>query len=60
MLDQDNCVGLRIYYALDGNGEKHVVISGVTANEDDLYQGILAEKALRNPPNGGATNPLNS
>jgi hypothetical protein len=60
ILDQDNCVGLRIYYALNEAGEKQLIITGVKANEDDLHEGILAENSLKSPPYGGITNPLNS
>lgn len=60
LLDQEECVGMRIYYALDEDGKKQLIISGVKANEDDLYNGLLAEKAARTPPFGGAANPLNS
>jgi hypothetical protein len=60
ILAQTDCVGIRIYYALDENGAKQMVISGVKANEDDLYNGVLAEKALKSPPYKGSNNALNS
>ena len=60
ILDQDYCVGIRIYYAIDQNGDNQLIVCGAKANEDDLYNGLLAEKAERNPPSGGASNPLNS
>jgi hypothetical protein len=58
ILDQDDCVGIRIYYALDDNGVKHLVISGVKADESDLYNGILAEKSWPCPPYCGDGSPL--
>jgi len=60
ILAQDYCVGIRIYYALDENSEKQLIIVGVKENEDDLYEGELAERALINPPYSGSSNPLNS
>lgn len=60
LLDQEDCVGMRVYYSLDENGKKHLIISGVKANEDDLVNGLLAECALKSPPMTGASNALNS
>jgi hypothetical protein len=59
ILDQTDCVGIRVYYALDDDGLREMIICGAKANEDDLYNGILAERAKKSPP-GGASNPLNS
>ena len=60
ILAQENCVGLRIYYSLDGAGDKHLIICGVKANEDDLENGDLAENALKSPPCTGIANSLKS
>jgi hypothetical protein len=45
MLGQTSCVGLRMYYALDGEGVKQMIIVGVDANGDDLTSGIVAERS---------------
>lgn len=60
ILHQDNCVGMRIYYAVDSSGNKQLIIVGVTADENDLYNGLLAEKSFRCPPLCPSSNPLNS
>lgn len=60
ILDQPDCVGIRIYNSIDDAGAKHLIICGVKTNEDDLYTGKLAENSLLVPPFGGANNPLNS
>lgn len=60
ILAQDSCVGIRIYYALDTEGVKQLIITGVTASENDLYNGLLAERSIQCPPNCGDGNPLNS
>ena len=59
ILAQDSCVGIRIYYALDTAGVKQLIITGVTADENDLYNGLLAERSIQCPPNCGGGNPLN-
>jgi hypothetical protein len=60
ILAQENCVGMRIYYALDTAGVKQLVIVGVTEAENDLYNGLLAERSIQCPPNCGDGNVLNS
>jgi hypothetical protein len=45
ILNQDNCVGIRMYYALDDLGVKHLVLVGANASENDLYNGLLAERS---------------
>lgn len=60
ILAQEGCVGIRIYYALDEEGKKQLVLTGVNSDGNDLYNGILAEKSLRCPTNCSSANPLNS
>ena len=60
ILAQTDCVGMRIYYAIDDNGKKQLVICGVDASGNDLYTGLLAERSIKNPPFPVSANPLNS
>jgi len=60
ILDQPGCMGIRIYYGLEENGAKNLVLAGVIANEDDLVNGVLAEYAVRCPNNCSSANVLNS
>lgn len=60
IFDQEGCVGMRIYYALDNNGAKQLIITGVNSAGNDLYQGLLAERSLKCPAACSAANPLNS
>jgi hypothetical protein len=60
ILAQAGCVGIRIYYALDELGAKQLIITGVDAHENDLYNGLLAERSQKCPPTCGMMNPLNS
>lgn len=41
MLDQENCVGLRAYYALDENNLDQLVVTGVDSSGNDLFTGLL-------------------
>jgi hypothetical protein len=60
ILSQDNCIGLRIYYALNNDGEKQLVFVGVDAAGNDLYEGLIADRTLLCPNLCSVNNPLNS
>jgi len=60
ILNQTNCVGVRIYYAQGNDGSPELVISGVKANEDDMETGLLAEFGLACPSRCSTPNDLNS
>ncbi len=61
ILAQEGCMGIRIYYALDENGKKQLIIVGADAHENDQYQQTIAERSLNCPPfNCSSENPLNS
>ena len=59
ILDQDGCMGVRIYYGLD-NGVKNLVFVGADANENDMVDGVILEKTLPCPPRCPDKNKLNS
>ncbi len=51
ILQQPNCVGVRIYYGYDTNVSKpKMVIVGVDQYENDLCSGIIAERGTMCPP----------
>jgi hypothetical protein len=60
ILDQEGCKGIRIYFAKDDDGKKQLVIVGADAEENDLYEGIIAERSIWCPPVCSTPNPLNS
>jgi len=60
LLSQKGCVGMRVYYALNEEAVKQLIIVGVDAHGDDLYEGLLAERSKPCPPVCGRRNPLNS
>jgi len=60
ILAQTDCVGIRVYYGLDVNGQKELVLAGVNAAGDDICNGVLGDRSFKSPPYSGATNSLNS
>lgn len=59
ILAQSDCMGIRIYYGINSNGEKQLVVVGADSNEDDMLD-IIADKMNASPPFTGASNNLNS
>lgn len=60
ILDQNNCVGLRYYFALESDLKLKVVLVGTDADENDITTGLLAEYSVMCPQICGVDNPLNS
>jgi hypothetical protein len=49
ILGQRGCVGLRSYYALDGNGDQWLILVGVNAAGEDMTDGIIGETSIPCP-----------
>jgi hypothetical protein len=60
ILEQENCVGVRIYYGLDEHGAKNLVFVGADENENDLVDGVILDFAKKCPPSCSERNQLNS
>jgi hypothetical protein len=60
LLNQQGCVGMRIYYGIDGDGKKQLVLVGVDSSENDLYNGILLDRSVTCPDYCSSANPLNT
>ena len=60
LLNQDDCVGIRIYNGLSDDGIPHNVLVSAKANENDIDSGLILEKGIPCPPDCGETNILNS
>ncbi len=61
ILNQPECVGIRIYYGQEPeNNKKHLVVVGAKANKDDIFNGLIAERALTCPSFCPNRNDLNS
>ena len=50
MLAEPNVVGLRFHHARGAKGDETLVITGVDADGDDLWQGTIAQQAMPCPP----------
>ena len=60
LINEPNCVGIRIYYGLNENNIPKLVIVGVDFNENDLIQGSILDFGKLCPPACSNSNPLNS
>jgi len=60
ILGQTGCMGIRMYFALDKDGNNQLVLVGVDANGDDMTAGVIVDKAYACPPYCSQKNPLNS
>jgi len=58
ILNQNGCVGIRIYNAIDDNDRPTFVLVGVTADNNDMTGGELAEFMIGCPPNCDSGSPL--
>jgi hypothetical protein len=60
ILRQPTCVGIRFYYGTSEKLENQLVLVGVDAQQNDLVDGIIADKSVKCPPTCGVKNILNS
>ncbi len=60
ILEQEGCVGIRVYNGLDATGGQSSVLVGVDASGNDIVNGVLGDRSVKSPPFSGATNSLNS
>lgn len=60
ILNQDDCMGVRIYYGIGDDGKKNLILVGAEADENDMVDGIIVEKVFGCPPRCSERNPLNS
>jgi len=59
ILAQDTCVGIRYYHGINDRDEPVLVLVGADRDENDLYNGALAEIAMPCPTLCSTNNPLN-
>jgi hypothetical protein len=60
LLNQEECLGARIYYGIGDDGKKNLVIVGVDTNGDDIENGLILERISPCPPRCPKSNRLNS
>lgn len=60
ILDQDDCMGIRMYYGMDEDGVSQLILVGANAEEEDLYDGIVADRSVPCPNRCALASPLNA
>lgn len=60
ILAQNECVGIRFYFAKDENNENTLVVVGADSNQNDLVNGLIADKLRKCPIICSDLNSLNS
>lgn len=55
LLDQDGCIGMRIYYALNDEGEQQLLLVATDENGDDLKDSEILDKSMNCPPDCAST-----
>lgn len=50
ILTQEDCMGIRIYYALNDAGEKQLILVGADTQENDQTSGTIADFSNPCPP----------
>ena len=59
ILSQNGCVGIRMYYGIDSDDEKQLLLVGTDANGDDMTD-LVADLSSPCPRACGKENSLNS
>lgn len=59
ILDQQDCMGIRIYYGIDADGNRELVLVGANENEDDILD-LIADISTPCPKACSSPNALNS
>lgn len=58
LLNQTGAMGIRVYYGIDEDGQKQLVLVAADTNENDIL-GLTLENGTRCPPNCSNGNSLN-
>ncbi len=59
ILSQENCMGIRMYYGIDDDGKKQIVLVGADEHQNDLTD-LVADISHPCPHTCSQANPLNS
>lgn len=59
ILDQDGCMGIRVYFGLDEDNTMNMVFVGADVEHNDILDKVV-EFIKKNPPYGSSPNSLNS
>lgn len=60
LLNQTECVGIRVYYGQEDNGDKNLILVGVTADENDMADGLIGDRSILCPTICSSRNVLNN
>ena len=60
ILDQSECKGIRFYFAVNDKGENTLVLVGADSNQNDMVDGLIADRLFPCPTICGNSNDLNS
>ena len=59
LLEQSECVGVRVYYGMSDDGQQELVLVGVDSDENDILD-LIADLSMPCPKTCSTPNPLNS
>ena len=59
ILNQEGCVGIRVYYALDADNQNQLILVGADSDENDILD-LVADLSHPCPLTCSSANPLNS
>ncbi len=60
ILDPENCMGIRVFYALDDDSQKQLILVGADAEGNNQLDGTIADRGYPCPDQCGKTDALNS
>jgi len=60
ILNQEDCVGIRMYFGKNEDNEKSLVLVGASADENDQVQGKILDRGAPCPKVCATANALNS
>lgn len=60
ILNQEDCMGVRIYYGIGDDGIKNLIAVGAGSDENDMIDGVILERFIQCPPMCPKKNGLNS
>lgn len=50
ILDQEGCMGIRMYHAYNQEGQRQLVLVGANAEGEDMVEGTIADRSKICPP----------
>lgn len=59
ILDQEGCMGIRVYFGQDEDGNRQLVLAGADSDENDLLD-LVADTSIPCPNYCSSNNALNS